>query len=132
MLAAEPELSDAVGVLVLLDMAEDAVVRSRAGSGKPRVHCYANPLHGTRTQRTEWREFGGTRSVRVPLCAECAKAVRGRRRPRVLPARYQGSEVPYYEVPEAESVGAATGYGALRGDLVERVLRGDHQGERTR
>lgn len=131
-LTSEPELPDAVGVLVLLDMAEDAIVRSRARSRKPRVHCYANPLHGTRTQRTEWREFGGTRSVRVPLCAQCAKAVRGRRRPRVLPARYQGSEVPYYEVPEAESVWAATGYGALRGDLVERVLRGDHRGERTR
>lgn len=128
----EPALPDAVGVLVLLDMAEDAIVRSRTRSRKPRVHCYANPLHGTRTQQTDWREFGGTRSVRVPLCAECAKAVRARSRPRVLPARYRGSEVPYYEVPAAESVWAATGYGALRADLVDRVLRGDHQGERTR
>lgn len=132
MVATEPALPDAVGVLVLLDMAEDAVLRSRARSGRPRVHCYANPLHGTGTRPTEWREFGGTRSVRVPLCAECARAVRGRGRPRVLPARYRGSEVPYYEVPAEESVWAATGYGALREDLVERVLRGDHRGERAR
>ncbi|GAA1087881.1 hypothetical protein [Nocardiopsis metallicus] len=130
MLATEPALPDAVGVLVLLDMAEDAILRSRARSRKPRAHCYANPLHGTSTRRTEWREFGGTRSVRVPLCSECAQAVRDRSRPRVLPARYRGSEVPYYEVPADESVWAATGYGALRDDLVERVLRGDHSGSR--
>ncbi|WP_017581045.1 hypothetical protein [Nocardiopsis valliformis] len=132
MTATEPTLPDAVGVLVLLDMAEDAIARSRARSTKPRVHCYANPLHGTRTQRTEWREFGGTRSVRVPLCADCARAVRDRSRPRVLPARYRGDEVPYYDVPAAESVWAATGYGALRADLVDRVLRGDHRGEDAR
>ncbi|MEU3018662.1 hypothetical protein ABZ635_14845 [Nocardiopsis sp. NPDC007018] len=126
MLATAPTLPDAAGVLVLLDMAEDAIVRSRSRSRPARVHCYANPLHGTVTRETDWREFGGTRTVRVPLCAACAKAVRGRGRPRVLPDRHQGSEVPYYEVPAEASVWAATGYGALRDDLVDRVLRGDH------
>lgn len=130
MLATEPALPDAVGVLVLLDMAEDAILRSRSRSRRPRVHCYANPLHGTATKQTDWREFGGTRTVRVPLCAECAKAVRERRRPRVLPDHHRGSEVPYYEVPADESVWSATGYGALRDDLVDRVLRGDHTGAR--
>ena len=126
MIATEPTLPDAAGVLVLLDMAEDAILRSRSRSREPRVHCYANPLHGNTTTRTDWREFGGTRTVRVPLCAECAKAVRERRRPRVLPDHHRGSEVPYYDVPAEESVWSATGYGALRDDLVDRIRRGDH------
>lgn len=128
-------LEDIVGVLVLLDMAEDHLDRAtrpvnRQRSAPLRSHCYANPLHGTVTKPTKWREFGGRHDIRVPLCAQCAKAVRDRLRPTVLPARHQGREVPYYEVPSAESVWAATGYGALRGDLVERVLRGDHSGSR--
>lgn len=122
------DLTDAVGVLVLLDMAEDALdsaARPRAGAVR-RLHCYANPLHGTETKVTPWREFGGTRSIRVPLCGECAKAVRGRVRPVVLPAEHQGRPTPYYEVPAADSVWAATGYGTLADDLVERIQRGDH------
>lgn len=126
MVAEGPTLPDAVGVLVLLDLAEDALVGRRA----PRRPCYANPLHGTGTKSTQWREFGGSRTIRVPLCAECARAVRGRVRPTVLPAHHDGAEIPYFEVPAQESVWAATGYGTLRGDLVERVLRGDHAGRR--
>lgn len=124
MVAEGPTLPDAAGVLVLLDRAEDAL----AGLRSPRRPCYANPLHGTRTEPTQWREFGGSRTVRVPLCAECAGAVRLRVRPTVLPAGSEGREVPYYEVPAEESVWAATGYGSLRDDLVERILRGEHAG----
>ena len=122
-------LPDAVGVLVLLDMAEDAIDNAARGpraSAARRRHCYANPLHGTLTKVTAWREFGGTRTIRVPLCEECAKAVRGRVRPVVLPAEHGGRTVPYYEVPANDSVWAATGYGTLTDDLVERIQRGDH------
>jgi hypothetical protein len=132
-LPATGALEDIVGVLVLLDLAEDHLDRAtrpvgRRRSAPVRSHCYANPLHGTVTRVTKWREFGGRNDISVPLCAPCAKSVRDRLRPTVLPVRYQGREVPYYEVPAAESVWAATGYGALRDDLVERVLRGDHAG----
>jgi hypothetical protein len=130
-LPAEGALADIAGVLVLLDTAEDHMARAtrRAGrrrSAPVRSHCYANPLHGTDTKVTRWREFGGRGDVTVPLCAPCAGAVRDRRRPTVLPVRHRGREVPYYEVPAQESVWAATGYGTLRGDLVDRILRGDH------
>ncbi|PDP84408.1 hypothetical protein CQJ94_27415 [Glycomyces fuscus] len=122
-------LPDAVGVLVLLDIAEDALENAARGprSAVRRRHCYANPLHGTNTKVTPWREFGGTRTIRVPLCADCAGAVRDRVRPVVLPAEHEGRTVPYYEVPARESVWAATGYGALTDDLVQRVQRGDHR-----
>ncbi|WP_150243126.1 hypothetical protein [Nocardiopsis quinghaiensis] len=131
-LPAEGALVDIVGVLVLLDAAEDHVDRAIRPAGRRRStpvrsHCYANPLHGTGTRMTRWREFGGRGDVTVPLCAPCAGAVRDRRRPVVLPAHHRGREVPYYEVPAAESVWAATGYGTLREDLVDRILRGDHE-----
>ncbi|MFD3687867.1 hypothetical protein ACFWTE_23985 [Nocardiopsis sp. NPDC058631] len=122
-------LPDAVGVLVLLDMAEDAIDNAARGPRAPavrRLPCYANPLHGTLTKVTAWREFGGTRTIRVPLCEECAKAVRSRVRPVVLPAEHGGRTVPYYEMPADSSVWAATGYGTLTDDLVERIQRGDH------
>ncbi|MFE6309082.1 hypothetical protein [Nocardiopsis sp. NPDC057823] len=119
-------LADAVGVLVLLDLAEDAL----AGLRTPRRPCYANPLHGNDTRQTQWREFGGLRTIRVPLCPECARAVRDRLRPTVLPAEHEGRSVPYYEVPAEHSVWAATGYGTLTDDLVERVLSGGHRAAR--
>ena len=131
----EGALVDVAGVLVLLDMAEDHMARATRPAQKRktsplRSHCYANPLHGTDTKVTKWREFGGLNDIRVPLCAVCAKAVRDRTRPTVLAARYRGREVPYYEVPKEESVWAATGFGTLSDDLVERVLRGDHSRQR--
>ena len=128
MVAEGATLPDAVGVLVLLDMAEDEMEAAARGA-RPvrRRHCYANPLHGTRTKVTTWREFGGARSIRVPLCVECARAVRERTRPAVLPAEYGGETLPYYEVPARHSVWAATGYGTLTDDLVQRIQRGDHR-----
>ena len=131
-LPAEGAMEDIAGVLVLLDMAEDHLARAlrpaqTRGSARVRSHCYANPLHGTDVKVTRWREFGGSADIRVPLCAVCAKAVRDRVRPTVLASPYRGREVPYYEVPAQESVWAATGYGALRDDLVERILRGDQR-----
>ena len=134
-LPTEGALVDIVGVLVLLDAAEDHMAQATVPKGRRRSvplrsHCYANPLHGTDTKVTRWREFGGRGDVRVPLCAVCAKAVADRTRPTVLSDRYRGRDVPYYEVPAAESVWAATGFGTLREDLVARILRGDHAGRR--
>ncbi|MFB8761885.1 hypothetical protein [Nocardiopsis alba] len=130
-----PALEEVAGVLVLLDMAEDHLDRAirplgRQRSTPLRSHCYANPLHGTVTKPTKWREFGGRDVIKVPLCAPCAKAVRERQRPTVLSSRYQGRDVPYYEVPASESVWAATGFGSLSDDLVERILRGERSGRR--
>lgn len=105
---------------MLLDLAEDAL----AGRDKPRRPCYANPLHGNGTRSVQWREFGGSRTVEVPLCTACARAVNKRGRPSVLPAEHDGRTVPYYEVPAEESVWAATGFGALTDDLVNRILSG--------
>jgi hypothetical protein len=123
MLAAGPTLPDAAGVLVLLDQAEDAL----AGRSTPRRPCYANPLHGTHTRAVDWREFGGTRTIRVPLCRDCARAVRGRVRPTVLAVEHEGRSMPYYEVPAEASVWAATGFGALGDDVVQRILAGEHR-----
>ncbi|MEU2944678.1 hypothetical protein [Nocardiopsis alba] len=130
----EGSLADVVGVLVLLDLAEDGLAaagRGRRWSGADRRrHCYANPLHGTGTTDTDWRQLGATRSVRVPLCGGCAKAVRARTRPAALQVEHEGRSVPYYEVPAEESVWAATGFGSLSDDLVERILRGERSGRR--
>jgi hypothetical protein len=130
----EGSLADVVGVLVLLDLAEDGLAaagKGRRWSGADRRrHCYANPLHGTGTTDTDWRQLGATRSVRVPLCGGCVKAVRGRTRLAALQVEHEGRSVPYYEVPAEESVWAATGFGSLSDDLVERILRGERSGRR--
>ncbi|MGI5121640.1 hypothetical protein ACQEU5_19200 [Marinactinospora thermotolerans] len=124
------DLADAAGALVLLDVAEDAMARARALDegrvpAEPRAHCYANPLHGTRTTRTRWRALGERRSMEVPLCAECARRVNSRLQPDALRVEHEGHIVPYYEVPAEQSVWSATGFGALRDDLVARITRGD-------
>ena len=124
-------LADLAGVLVLLDKAEDALARAKTGGrGRERRHCYANPLHGTATADTDWRELGSDRTVRVPLCRACAKSVRTRMRPDPLLVEHEGRTVPYYDVPAEESVWSATGFGTLADDLVPRIQRGEHAGGR--
>ncbi len=107
---------DLAGVLVLVDMGDDA---SR-GRG-PSPLCFFNPLHGGGRLTVTWRAVGGRDRLKVAACAECARAVRTRTAPDVL----LDGTVPYYEVDPDRSVWAATGYGQIRGDLVQRVLRGD-------
>ncbi|MDA2812812.1 hypothetical protein O4J56_19360 [Nocardiopsis sp. RSe5-2] len=120
-------LADLAGVLVLLDKAEHALARAKAGGrGRERRHCYANPLHGTATADTDWRELGSDRTVRVPMCKACAKSVRTRMRPEPLLVEHEGRTVPYYDVPAEESVWSATGFGTLTDDLVARIQRGEH------
>ncbi|MEW2359009.1 hypothetical protein [Spirillospora sp. NPDC029432] len=119
---------DLAGVLVLVDRGRDALAsaRSVAGGGKeipPSPLCFFNPLHGDAAVAVDWRPLGQRDRLRVRTCADCAKAVRAHRTPEVLAARAGGRTVPYFEAED--DIWAETGYGQLRDDLVQRVLRGD-------
>ncbi|WP_345473834.1 hypothetical protein [Actinoallomurus oryzae] len=111
---------DLAGVLVLIDMGHDASEAARGGRG-PTPLCFFNPLHGDGPVSVRWRAVGGRERITVRACAACARAVRARETPDVL----RDGATPYYEVDPARSVWATTGYGQFRGDLVQRVLRGD-------
>jgi hypothetical protein len=111
---------DLAGVLVLIDMGHDASEAARGGRG-PTPLCFFNPLHGDGPVSVRWRAVGGRERIAVRACAACAKAVRARETPDVL----RDGATPYYEADPARSVWATTGYGQFRGDLVQRVLRGD-------
>nr|WP_221493807.1 hypothetical protein [Actinomadura coerulea] len=122
---------DLAGVLVLLDQGRDALASAQAvakgGSEIPPVPlCFFNPLHGDATGELDWRPVGSRRRLSVRTCRTCARAARDKRAPEVLTDRRDGREVPYYEVDPSSSVWAETGYGQLRDDLIERVLRGDN------
>lgn len=112
---------DLAGVLVLLDMGRDASEAARGGRREPSPLCFFNPLHGDGPVAVRWRAVGGRERVTVRACAACARAVRARETPDVL----RDGVTPYYEADPARSVWATTGYGQFRGDLVQRVLRGD-------
>lgn len=111
---------DLAGVLVLIDMGRDAAETARGGPA-PTPLCFFNPLHGDGPVAVRWRAVGARDQVTVRACAACARAVRARKTPDVL----RDGQTPYYEVDPARSVWATTGYGQFRGDLVQRVLRGD-------
>jgi hypothetical protein len=121
-------IPDLAGVLVLVDRGRDALAsaQSVAGGGKeipPSPLCFFNPLHGDAETTINWRPIGQRDRLRVQACRACAKAVRAHRTPEVLTARMGKQPVPYFEV--ADDVWAETGYGQLRDDLIQRVLRGD-------
>lgn len=109
---------DLAGVLVLIDMGRDLAEHPRRALTPL---CFFNPLHGDGPVAVRWRAVGGRERVNVRACAACARAVRGHEVPDVL----RDGATPYYEADPARSVWATTGYGQLRGDLVQRVLRGD-------
>ncbi|GAA4621755.1 hypothetical protein GCM10023196_011290 [Actinoallomurus vinaceus] len=110
------------GALVLIDMGRDAYEAARKGKVlRPSPLCFFNPLHGDGPVPVRWRAVGGRDRIDVRACAACAKAVRDRETPDAL---IDGT-IPYYEVDPRGSVWSATGYGQLRDDLVQRVLRGD-------
>jgi hypothetical protein len=112
---------DAAGVLVLVDMGRDAAEAARGGRREPSPLCFFNPLHGDGPVAVRWRAVGGRERITVRACGACARAVRAREAPDVL----RDGATPYYEADPARSVWATTGYGQFRGDLVQRVLRGD-------
>ncbi|MGW2312891.1 hypothetical protein [Actinomadura luteofluorescens] len=122
---------DLAGVLVLLDQGRDALASAQAvAKGRPEIPpvplCFFNPLHGDATAELDWRPLGSRRRLSVRTCRPCARAARDKRAPEVLTDRRDGREVPYYEADPSRSVWAETGYGQLRDDLIERVLRGDN------
>ena len=112
---------DLAGVLVLVDMGRDASEAARGGRREASPLCFFNPLHGDGPVAVRWRAVGGRERVTVRACSACARAVRARETPDVL----RDGATPYYEADPARSVWATTGYGQFRGDLVQRVLRGD-------
>ncbi|WP_119726796.1 hypothetical protein [Thermomonospora amylolytica] len=121
---------DLAGVLVLVDQGRDALAsaKSLADQGKeipPGPLCFFNPLHGDAVTAIDWRPLGRRDRLRIRTCRECTKAVRDHRTPDVLVDRAGGRAVPYFEADPERSVWARTGYGQLRDDLIQRVLRGD-------
>jgi hypothetical protein len=108
---------DLVGVLALIDRGYTALAAAQARAagrpGPPVVPlCLFNPLHGYARREVAWRD-----GLRVPVCADCAAALRRGEAPDAL---RDGSQ-PYLE---GDSVWARTGYGAFGDDLVGRVSQG--------
>lgn len=117
-LDAATSLADLAGVLVLVNL----------GRGGPPL-CFFNPLHGPSARPVTWRLIGTREQLRVPACTACQHAVSRYRPPEVLPDTVGKKHVPYLEVDPGRSVWAATGFGVLCDDLVDRILRGDlHRG----
>lgn len=118
---------DLAGVLVLVDQGRDALasaVAKAAGHDEvpPSPLCFFNPLHGDSVGAVHWRPIGTRRKLKVSVCRRCTEVVHKRESPEML----MDGDVPYFSVDPQRSVWAATGYGQFRGDLVQRVLRGDH------
>ncbi|MFI7005381.1 hypothetical protein [Streptomyces sp. NPDC050145] len=107
-LDAADALPDLVGALALV-----AEGRSALAGGTALPLCFFDPLHGTAARRTVWRPVGRRERVDVAVCRDCDLALRGRRSPHVLAVTDRGRTVPYFEVPAARSLWAATGYGSL-------------------
>ena len=112
-------LADLAGVLVLVNIGR---------GGRPL--CLFNPLHGPSARPVAWRLLGSREQLRVPACGACAQAISRHRPPEVLPDTVHKKHVPYLDVDPNKSVWAATGFGVLSEDLVERVIRGDFRHRR--
>jgi len=122
---------DLAGTLVLTHLGRDAMaaadaLRSSPGAPPPAASplCFFNPLHGVADRAIRWRPLGERQALTVRACAECAASAENHRLPDVLTDLVDGREVPYYEVAPERSVWAATGYGQLATDLVQRILTG--------
>nr|WP_202122323.1 hypothetical protein [Streptomyces sp. BA2] len=105
-------LPDLAGVLALVAEGRDAL----EGAASPLPLCFFNPLHGRADLRIRWRPLGRRDQLHIAACEECGAAVRTRRAPEVLTDDFEGRRVPYFEVPAAQSLWAATGYGSLLRD----------------
>lgn len=120
-------LPDLAGVLALVTAGRDAL----EGHSDAPLLCFFHPLHGRAERRLSWRPLGRREHLSVAACHDCARAVDTHRAPEVLTdTAADGRQVPYFEVPAADSVWAATGYGSLIAPddphtLAQRVARGD-------
>ncbi|TXS71369.1 hypothetical protein EAO76_21775 [Streptomyces sp. sk2.1] len=124
-------LPDLAGVLALVAEGRSALAPA---PGLPL--CFFDPRHGTAVRRTTWRPLGRRERVDVAVCEDCDRALRARRSPQVLAVRDRGRTVPYFEVPAARSLWAATGYGSLLSGpddtLAARVGSGEFSRARRR
>lgn len=114
--------ADVVGALVLVRRGEQARTAAVAGdvAWVPQPGCWFNPLHGGSTKIVEWNDAAhrkGARSVSVPACHECARAVSKGREPEDVLDFVEGEKVVHY-YRLAIGVWSRTGYGSLDTDLV--------------
>ncbi len=112
---------DLVGALVLVDHARNdlaGAVALDAGQKPPKrpALCMFDPLHGRAARNVGWEHDG--RKLDVPACKACATAVTSG----AVPDALRDGDQPYFE---GDTVWAATGFGTLGDDLVERVSRGE-------
>ncbi|WP_166349281.1 hypothetical protein [Phytoactinopolyspora limicola] len=119
----QQNLADIVGALVLAETGE-AHLRRTAGRDalrrRPRPRpCFFNPLHGAAQRDVR---LPGSAAGSVGACGVCAEQVDSDVQPDTLQVTVGGQDVPYYE--SGLEPWASTGYGALRANLVERVLTG--------
>lgn len=115
--------ADVIGALVLAGRGRAALgsaLRGKAWSPSPT--CYFDPLHNGATQSVQWRD--GERSVTVPACPACARAVAAGETPDALDFVAHGRPRHYFTLDLG--VWSRTGYGALDPDLVGALLR-DHR-----
>lgn len=114
-------VTDAVGALVLAESGqahlERALGSARDRRRDPARPCFFNPLHGAAKHAVK---LPGDADTRVPACAACAKSVRAGRQPQALMVRTSGTTAPYYETDPQPW--AATGYGSIDPDWVDKVL----------
>lgn len=114
-------VTDAVGALVLAETGqahlERALGSARDRRRDPARPCFFNPLHGAARHAVK---LPGDADTRVPACAACAKSVRAGRQPQALMVRASGTTAPYYETDLQPW--AATGYGSIDPDWVDKVL----------
>ncbi|PWV49402.1 hypothetical protein [Nocardiopsis sp. L17-MgMaSL7] len=117
------DVSDLVGVRVLLDHCEAALT-----AGPSPRHCFFDPRHQGVKAPASLRVPASPRATTVPACPDCRRDVHAHVPPRAVLDSSYGLPSPYYAVPAEQSVWAATGYGTLAPDLVERVLSGGARG----
>lgn len=115
-----PDVLDVVGALVLVERGSAALAAATAGKTyEPQAPCYLNPLHGRATGRTRLDTPSG--KVDVPLCAQCRRDLKAKRRPDILDVVRGGKPVHYFD--SKVEPWASTGYGALDPDLVTQLQR---------
>ncbi|TDC54000.1 hypothetical protein E1212_04240 [Jiangella ureilytica] len=102
---------DAVGAVVLAEVAGRELDRAGSQKRRPYHPCFVNPLHG---EARDTVRLDGS-SIDAPVCRACAR-VAG---PMLAVRRRLRGRVPYVDT---STVWARTGYGALVSDLAAQVL----------
>lgn len=116
----QPDVLDVVGALVLVERGGAALTAAAAGRPyEPTRPCYLNPLHGAAAGATPLATARG--KVVVPLCSQCRRDLKAKRRPDILDVVRGGTPVHYFD--SAVEPWASTGYGALEPDLVTQLHR---------